>query len=156
MLFVRYKFRHIEQNNTTLCTHFSNLSPVRVWHLLTTQQNGAVSSLYSKNCSGAPSIVWNPHFILAHLVRYTLLDFYYNSDTPASNNRQDNKKNFDNKLTRFTYNIHSTLPIEESVTKIHDTYAERKGTRLGQDNPLTHKKISGPSTSNRTSLLIGN
>ena len=28
MLFVRYKFRHIEHNNTTLCTHFSNLSLV--------------------------------------------------------------------------------------------------------------------------------
>ena len=27
MLFIRYKFRHIEHNNnTTLCTHFSNLS----------------------------------------------------------------------------------------------------------------------------------
>ena len=32
IFFVRYKFRHIGHNNTTLCTHFSNLSPVSVWH----------------------------------------------------------------------------------------------------------------------------
>ena len=32
-----------------------------------TQQNGAVSNLYDTNCSGAPSVVWNPHFILVHL-----------------------------------------------------------------------------------------
>ena len=31
MLFVRYKFRHLEHNNTTLCTHFSDLSLVRIW-----------------------------------------------------------------------------------------------------------------------------
>ena len=36
MLFVRYNFRHIERNHTTLRTHFHNLSLVRV--LLTTQQ----------------------------------------------------------------------------------------------------------------------
>ena len=30
ILFVRYKFRHIELNNTTLRTHVSNLSLVRV------------------------------------------------------------------------------------------------------------------------------
>ena len=39
MLFVRYKFRHIEHNNTTLRTpHFFNLSLVRVWHLLMSQK----------------------------------------------------------------------------------------------------------------------
>ena len=64
MLFVRCKFRHIEHNNTTLCTHFSNLSLVRVWHWLTTQQNGTVLNLYSTNCPGAPSVVTNPNFIL--------------------------------------------------------------------------------------------
>ena len=68
MLLVWYKFRHIEHNNTTLCIHFSNLSPVRVWHLMT-QQNDAVSNLYSINCSGAPSVVWNPHSILVHPVK---------------------------------------------------------------------------------------
>ena len=69
MLFVRYKFHHIEHNNTTLCIiHFSNLSLLRVWHLLMSQQNGAVSNFYTTNCSGALSVVWNPYFILAHLV----------------------------------------------------------------------------------------
>ena len=29
-----------------------------------TPKNGAVSNLYSTNCSGTPSVVWNPHFIL--------------------------------------------------------------------------------------------
>ena len=43
MLFVRYKFRHIKNNNTTLCTHFSNLSLVRMRHLLKTQQNDTVT-----------------------------------------------------------------------------------------------------------------
>ena len=62
MLFVRYKFRHIEHNNTTLYTL------VRVWHLSKTQQDGAVSNLHGTNCSGAPSVVWNPHFLLIHLV----------------------------------------------------------------------------------------
>ena len=28
----------------------------------------AVSNLCSTNCSGAPSVVWNPHFVLVHLV----------------------------------------------------------------------------------------
>ena len=46
MLFVRYKFRHIEHRNTTLCTHFSNLSLVRVRHSLMTRQNDA--SLWRK------------------------------------------------------------------------------------------------------------
>ena len=45
MLFVRYKFRLIEHNNTTLCTHFSNSSLARVWHSSTTQQKDAVSNL---------------------------------------------------------------------------------------------------------------
>ena len=67
-LFVRYKFRHIEQDNTTLRTHFSNLQLVHVWHLLVTQQNSAVLSLYGTNCSGAPSVVWNSHFIFVHLI----------------------------------------------------------------------------------------
>ena len=69
MLFARYKFRHIE-HNTTPCPHFSDLSLVRVWHLLTTLQNGAVSNLYNTNCSGAPSVVWNLHFTPAHLVTF--------------------------------------------------------------------------------------
>ena len=68
--FVRYKFRHIEHNNTTLCMHFSDLSLVYIWHLSMTQQNGAVSNRYSTNCSSAPSVVWNPHFILVHLVNH--------------------------------------------------------------------------------------
>ena len=67
MLFVRYKFWHIEHNNTTLCTHFSKLSLVSVWHLMK-QQKGALSNLYSTNCSDAPSVVWNPHFVLVLLV----------------------------------------------------------------------------------------
>ena len=54
--------------NTTLCTHFSNLSFVRVWRLLKTQQNSTVSNLQSTNCSGAPSVVWNSHFKLVSLV----------------------------------------------------------------------------------------
>ena len=74
MLFFQNKFRHIEQNNTTLCTHFSNLSPVRIWHLLT-QQNIAAPNLYSTNCSVAPSVVWNPHFILVNLVYISFPDF---------------------------------------------------------------------------------
>ena len=37
---------------------------------LMTQQNFAKSNLYSTNCSGAPSIVWSPHFILVHLVEF--------------------------------------------------------------------------------------
>ena len=42
---------------------------MRIWHLLITQQNGgAVSNLYNTNCSGAPSAVRNPLFILVHLV----------------------------------------------------------------------------------------
>ena len=69
MLFVRYKFRHIEHNNTTLCTHFSNLSLVRVSHSLMTQQNSALSNFHSTTGSGSPSVVWNPHFILVHLVK---------------------------------------------------------------------------------------
>ena len=46
----------------------SNLSLVRVWHLLMTQQNSTLSNLYSTNCSGVPSVVWNPYLILVHLV----------------------------------------------------------------------------------------
>ena len=74
MLFVRYKFRHVEHNNTTPCIQFSNLSLVRVRHLLTTQQNCAVSNLYSTNCSGAPSVVSNPYFTLVHLVVFPFRD----------------------------------------------------------------------------------
>ena len=62
--------RDIEHNNTTLYTHFSNLSRltlVHVWHLMT-QQNDAVSNPYNTNCTSAPSIIWNRHYILAHLV----------------------------------------------------------------------------------------
>ena len=73
MFFVRYKFRHFEHNNTTLCTHFSNISLVSLWLMLMTQQNGAVSNIYSTNCSGAPSVVWNPHFLLVHMVKSTTL-----------------------------------------------------------------------------------
>ena len=69
MLFVWYKFRHVERNNIVLCSHLSNLSLVRIQHLLMTQQNAAVSNFCSTNCSGAPSVVWNPHFILIHLVK---------------------------------------------------------------------------------------
>lgn len=68
MLFVQYKFQHIEYNNTTLCTHFTNLSLMHVWHLLMTEQNYAVSNLYSINFIGVSSVVWNPYFILLHLV----------------------------------------------------------------------------------------
>ena len=68
MLFVRYKFWLIEHNNTTLSVHFSNLSLVCVWHLSMTQQNGAVLNLRTTNCSVAPSVVWNPHFVLVHLI----------------------------------------------------------------------------------------
>ena len=49
--------------------HTCNLSLVRTWHLSMTQRNGSVSNLYSANCSGAPSVVWNPHLILVHLVQ---------------------------------------------------------------------------------------
>ena len=68
MLFVRYKFWHIVHNNTTLSTHSSNLSLARIWNLLMTRQNGAVSNLCSTNCSGAPSVVWNPQ----HLINVSL------------------------------------------------------------------------------------
>ena len=65
MLFVRHKSRHIEHNNNTVHTLF----PIyHSWHLSTTQQNSAVSNLCSTNRSGAPSVVWNPHFRLVHLV----------------------------------------------------------------------------------------
>ena len=37
-------------------------------------QNGAVSNLYTTNCSVAPSVVWNPHFILVHLVHVTVFN----------------------------------------------------------------------------------
>ena len=33
-----------------------------------TQQNGAVSILHSTNCWGASAVVWNPRFVLVHLV----------------------------------------------------------------------------------------
>ena len=62
------KFRRFVHNNTTLCTHFSNLLLVRARHLSMTQQSGAVPNLRGTNCSRAPSVVRNPHFILAHLV----------------------------------------------------------------------------------------
>ena len=78
MLFVRYKFRHI-QHNTTLFIHFSNLSLVCIWHLLMTQQNGVVANLHSTNCSGAPSVVWNPHFIFVYLVHKDKI-FYHKSN----------------------------------------------------------------------------
>ena len=55
------------QQHNTIHTLF-NLSLVRVWHLLVKQQNGVVSNFYSTNCSSAPSVVWNPHFILVHPV----------------------------------------------------------------------------------------
>ena len=55
-------------HNTTLCTHFSNLSPFRIWHLFMPQQNGAVSNICSSNCSDVPCVVWNLRFILVRLV----------------------------------------------------------------------------------------
>ena len=84
MLFVRYKFLHIEHN--TLRTQFSSLSLMRVWHLSTTQQYVAVSNLHCKNCSGAPSVDWNSHFTLAHLVSA------WNSRT--STNERNERENF--------------------------------------------------------------
>ena len=68
MFFVRYKFRHIERSNTIRCTHYSDLSFVRIWHLLMTQPNCAMSKPYSRNCSGAPSVIWNLHIVLVHPV----------------------------------------------------------------------------------------
>ena len=47
MLFGRYKFRHTVHNNILLSTQFSNLSHVRVWHLVV-QQNGAVSNFLAQ------------------------------------------------------------------------------------------------------------
>ena len=46
---------------------------MRVWHLLMTQQNCAVSKFYSTNCFGAPSVVWNPDLILLHLISMYIL-----------------------------------------------------------------------------------
>ena len=73
MFFVRYKRRHIE-HNTTLCTHFSKLSLVRIRHLLMTLQNDAVSNLFAQTALfGAPSVVWKPHFILVHQVHRVII-----------------------------------------------------------------------------------
>ena len=47
MLFVRYKFRHIE-HNTAPRTHFSNLSRVRLWHLSMTTKWRSFKSLWHK------------------------------------------------------------------------------------------------------------
>ena len=67
MHFVRYKFRHIEHDNTTLCNTFPIYHPCSSdtcwWHHKMT-----VSNLYSTNCSGSPTVVWNRCFILVHLV----------------------------------------------------------------------------------------
>ena len=48
MLFVRYKFQHIEHNNTSPRIHFPNLSLVRVWRLLKTTKWRSVKSLQHK------------------------------------------------------------------------------------------------------------
>ena len=97
MLFVRYKFRDIEHNNTTLCTHFSNSSLVHAWHLLMTQQDDAVSNLCDTNCSRAPSVVWNPHFILVHLFVKIVQILFHN---------WERNKHF---VTYTTYNITSHI-----------------------------------------------
>ena len=64
VLFVRFKFRYIEYNNTTL----HNVHTCLISHSCASDtcwwQN-----LYSTNCSGAPSVVRNLHFIFVYLVQ---------------------------------------------------------------------------------------
>ena len=87
MIFARYKFRHIEHNNTTLCTHFQFITRARL-------TLGAVSNLHSTNCSCAPSVVWNLHFILVHpilITKDTVGVLITNRETPRDAHQSDRR-----------------------------------------------------------------
>ena len=74
-------------NFDTTIRHYAHTFPI--YHscasdnLLMTQQNDTVSNLYSTNCSGAPSVVWNPHFKLVHLEQNNHFIFQGNNEEPV-------------------------------------------------------------------------
>ena len=124
MLFVRYKFRQIEHNNKTLCTHFpiyhSCVSDTCWWH-----KNGAVPNLHNTNCSGAPPVVWNPHLILVHLVTLKDWSFFDSSNTRRGNVFQK-IRSFHLKLQSSQYSWKNSVAIEEFIKMFLTFSAEVK------------------------------
>ena len=166
MLFVRYKFRHIEHNNTTLCTQFSNLlqfsnfplsTSALVWHLSMTQQNAVVSNLYSANCSGAPSdirISYTPGSFDQRMVIRVFIDHsliflpgeVQDQDFPrfAISRARDRRMLNSHPVITFIYSSHRSSPLHHHHQPILNT------TNNVQSFAVNSRRVLRPRTEPRS------
>ena len=109
-------------NTTTLCTHLFNLSTVHDWQLLMTQENSEQWNHYNTNSIGAPSVIWNLHFLLVHLL---IIKFPESEVHKTWHNEEISRNNLiqsrNSKTQHVTYHQSSRLNTSKHIVKYWDS-----------------------------------